>query len=57
MAAELHSEFKRKEVQLDNLCKTMWRSPQGNAVNYLLCVWDTRTCPHEFHVDVENEMS
>ena len=37
MAAELHSEFKRKEVQLDNLCKTMWRSPQRNAVNYLLC--------------------
>ena len=24
---------------------------------YAKCGWDTRTCPHEFHVDVENEMS
>ena len=24
---------------------------------YAKCGWDTRTCPHEFHVDVENEIS
>ena len=24
---------------------------------YAKCGWDTRTCPHEFHVDVKNEMS
>ena len=53
-----YSEFKRKQVQLDNLFKRMWRSPQRNAGNYYAkCGWDTPICPHEFHVGVENKMS